>query len=75
MVNPLRGELRRVDMDPAQRSETGKIRPVVVIGDEQLGRLPVRVVVPITGWNKMSSAQTSETFRALCSVYPMSPAA
>lgn len=52
MANARRGEIWRVDLDPTQGSETGKIRPVVVIGDEQLGRLPVRIVVPITGWNE-----------------------
>jgi len=52
MDNPLRGEIWRVDFDPTEGSETGKTRPAVVIGDEQLGRLPVRVVIPITGWNE-----------------------
>ena len=51
MVNPLRGEIRRVNFEPVQGSETGKTRPAVVIGDEQLGRLAVRLVVPITGWS------------------------
>ncbi len=36
-------------------SEIGKLRPALVIGDETLGRLPVRIVVrivvPITGWD------------------------
>lgn len=52
MANPLRGEIWRVDLDPTQGSETGKTRPAVVIGDEQLGRLPVRIVIPITGWSE-----------------------
>lgn len=41
MANPRRGEIWRVDLAPTQGSETGKIRPVVVVGNEQLGRLPV----------------------------------
>lgn len=52
MVDPLRGEIWRVDFDPTQGSETGKLRPAVVIGDEQLGRLQVRLVVPLTGWSE-----------------------
>ena len=52
MDNPLRGEIWRVDFDPTEGSEAGKTRPAVVIGDEQLGRLLVRVVMPITGWNE-----------------------
>lgn len=47
-----RGEIWRVDLDPVIGSETGKARPAVVISDEQLGRLPVRIVVPITGWSE-----------------------
>jgi mRNA interferase MazF len=49
MVEPKRGEIWRVDFEPVAGSETGKLRPAVVIGDETLGRLPVRIVVPITG--------------------------
>ena len=52
MLSPARGEIRRVDFEPVEGSETGKERPAVVIGDETLGRLPVRIVVPITGWNE-----------------------
>lgn len=52
MADPIRGEVWRVDFEPTQGSETGKERPAVVIGDEKLGRLPVRVVVPITGWDE-----------------------
>lgn len=52
MTNPLRGEIWRVDFDPTEGSETGKTRPAIVIGDEQLGRLQVRVVISVTGWNE-----------------------
>ena len=51
-AGPKRGEIWRVDFEPVQGSETGKERPAVVISDERLGRLPVRIVVPITGWNE-----------------------
>ncbi len=47
-----RGEIWRVDLEPVEGSETGKVRPALVIGDEQIGRLPVRIIVPITGWNE-----------------------
>ena len=49
VVDPKRGEIWRVDFEPVEGSEIGKLRPV--IGDETLGRLPVRIVVPITGWD------------------------
>jgi len=49
---PVRGEIWRVDFEPVEGSETGKSRPAVVIGDEKLARLDVRIVVPVTGWNE-----------------------
>ena len=51
VVDPKRGEIWRVDFEPVEGSEIGKLRPALVIGDETLGRLPVRIVVPITGWD------------------------
>ena len=50
MPNPKRGEIWWVNMEPVVGSEIGKARPAVVMQDDLLGRLPVRVVVPITGW-------------------------
>ena len=52
LPDPKRGEIWRVDFEPVEGSETGKSRPAVVIGDEKLARLDVRIVVPITGWNE-----------------------
>ncbi len=49
-ANPHRGDVWQVDLEPIRGSETGKSRPVVVISDERLGRLPTRLVVPSTGW-------------------------
>ena len=51
MLDLIRGEIWRVDFDPTEGSEIGKARPAVIIGDERLGKLPVRVVVPVTGWH------------------------
>lgn len=50
LAGPRRGEVWQVDLEPIRGSETGKSRPVLVISDEHLGRLPTRLVVPITGW-------------------------
>lgn len=52
LFNPVRGEIWRVNFEPVAGSETGKARPAVVVGDERLGRLQVRIVVPVTGWNE-----------------------
>jgi len=42
-----------VNLDPTQGSETGKIRPcVIVTNDTYNARVPVIQVVPLTGWNE-----------------------
>ena len=37
-------------MDPTVGSEIQKSRPCVVVSADGIGRLPVRLVVPLTGW-------------------------
>jgi mRNA interferase MazF len=47
---PKRGEVWDVNFDPSQDAEIGKRRPAVVISEDAIGRLPLRIVVPITEW-------------------------
>src|SRR5689334_14972176 len=47
---PKRGEVWLVDFDPAIGAEIRKIRPAVVISMDTIGRLPLRIVVPVTDW-------------------------
>lgn len=48
-----RGMVVDLNLDPAQGSETGKIRPcVVVTNDTYNERVPVIQVTPITEWNE-----------------------
>jgi mRNA interferase MazF len=47
-----RGMVIDVNLDPTQGSETGKVRPcVVVTNDSYNARVPVIQVVPITAWS------------------------
>ena len=48
---PKRGEIWLVDFDPAVGAEIRKARPAVAISVKGIGRLPLRIVVPITDWN------------------------
>ncbi len=50
-VNPKRGEVWWVNLDPTRGAEMQKTRPAVVLSSNHLGRLPLRLVVPLTGWN------------------------
>jgi mRNA interferase MazF len=47
---PKRGEIWLVDFDPAIGAEIRKIRPALVVSLNAIGRLPLRLVVPITDW-------------------------
>lgn len=49
---PSRGEIWLVDFDPAVGSEIRKIRPAVVVSLDAVGRLPLRLVVPVTDWKQ-----------------------
>jgi mRNA interferase MazF len=40
-----------IRFDPSVGAEMQKIRPAVVISENSIGRLPLRIVVPITDWN------------------------
>lgn len=48
---PKRGELWQIDLDPTVGVEMQKTRPVVVISSDAAGRLPIKLIAPITGWN------------------------
>lgn len=50
MINPRRGEVWLVNFDPTIGSEIKKTRTAVVVSLDTIGRLPLRIVVPITGW-------------------------
>lgn len=45
-----RGEIWLVGLDPTLGAEIQKTRPALVVSDDQLGILPLRVIVPITDW-------------------------
>ena len=49
-ATPKRGEIWRIDFDPSLGAEIQKIRPAVVISKDTVGRLPLRIVVPLTDW-------------------------
>jgi len=49
--NPKRGEVWTVDFDPTRGAEIQKQRPAVVISSDFIGKLPLKLVVPVTAWN------------------------
>ncbi|HRQ39817.1 MAG TPA: type II toxin-antitoxin system PemK/MazF family toxin [Chloroflexota bacterium] len=56
MTTLKRGMVIDVDLDPTQGSETGKVRPFVIVTNNVYNeRVPVIQVVPITAWNEKKS--------------------
>lgn len=49
--NPKKGEIWRVSFNPSKGAEIRKTRPAVVVNEDKIGNLRLRIAVPITGWN------------------------
>lgn len=47
---PQRGEIWLVSFDPTVGTEIKKTRPAVVVSSDGVGRLPIKLVAPITDW-------------------------
>jgi mRNA interferase MazF len=43
-------EVWLIDLEPVKGAEMRKIRPAVIINDDNFGKLPLKVVIPITDW-------------------------
>ena len=49
---PQRGEIWEVKLDPAVGAEIKKNRPALVISSDSIGKLPIKIVAPITEWKQ-----------------------
>jgi mRNA interferase MazF len=49
-TQPKRGEVWNVNFDPSVGAEIRKLRPAVVISSDAVGRLPIKIVTPLTEW-------------------------
>jgi mRNA interferase MazF len=47
-----RGEIWLVNLDSTVGTEIKKTRPAVIVSNDLLGKLPLKIIVPITGWNE-----------------------
>lgn len=45
-----RGEIWLINLDPTIGAEIRKTRPAVIVSDDAIGVLPLKVIVPITVW-------------------------
>lgn len=45
-----RGEVWLINLDPTMGAEIRKTRPAIIVNDDAVGVLPLKVIVPITSW-------------------------
>jgi mRNA interferase MazF len=56
-ISMKRNEIWLINLDPTKGAEIQKIRPAIIVNDDALGLLPLRVIVPVTDWkDRYSSA-------------------
>lgn len=50
-----RGEIWLINLDPTVGAEIQKTRPTVIVNDDDIGTLPLRIIIPITDWKNRYS--------------------
>ncbi|MDJ1182434.1 type II toxin-antitoxin system PemK/MazF family toxin [Roseofilum sp. BLCC_M143] len=53
---PKRGEIWQVNLDPTLGDEIRKTRPAIVVSANAIGKLPLKLVVPVTDWKTAFTA-------------------
>ena len=51
-TNMKRNEIWWVNLDPTVGQEIQKIRPCIIVNDDTIGTLPLRVIIPLTDWKE-----------------------
>lgn len=49
--HPKRGDIWIVNLDPTVGAEIRKKRPALIVSSDAVGRLPIKLIAPLTGWN------------------------
>ncbi len=47
-----KGEVWLINLDPTVGAEIQKTRPAVIVSEDTIGILPLRVIVPLTDWKE-----------------------
>jgi mRNA interferase MazF len=50
-----KGEIWLINLDPTIGAEIRKTRPAVIVSEDAIGLLPLRVIVPLTDWKERYS--------------------
>jgi len=46
------GEIWLINLNPTVGAEISKTRPAIIVNDDQLGKLPLKIIAPITDWKE-----------------------
>jgi len=52
-----RGEIWLINLDPTVGAEIRKTRPAVIVNDDAIGILPLKVIVPVTDWKNRTCSK------------------
>jgi mRNA interferase MazF len=47
-----RSEIWLINLDPTIGAEIKKTRPAIIVNDDSLGKLPLKIIVPLTDWKE-----------------------
>ncbi len=50
--SPKRGDIWLANFDPTVRAEIKKVRPAIVVSSDGVGKLPIKLIAPITDWKE-----------------------
>jgi len=45
-------EVWLINLDPTIGAEIKKTRPAIIVNDDSLGKLPLKIIVPVTDWKE-----------------------
>jgi mRNA interferase MazF len=51
-ISMLKGEVWLINLDPTIGAEIQKTRPAIIVNENAIGILPLRVIVPLTDWRE-----------------------
>jgi mRNA interferase MazF len=51
-----KGEIWLINLDPTVGAEIKKTRPAIVVNEDAMGVLPLRIIVPLTEWKERFEA-------------------
>ena len=46
------GDIWYINLNPTKGAEIKKTRPGIIVNDDALGKLPLKVIVPLTDWKE-----------------------